>query len=93
MIKILEPEEKKLIQFFTEYVYRLREAAQNHNPSIIVNYAYELAKAYNKFYQTLSVLGDKKKDVSSFRIFLSKKTAFFLQRAMEIARVKMPARM
>jgi arginyl-tRNA synthetase len=89
----LKESELELIQLMSKYPETLESAAQAHNPAAIANYAYDLAKAYNKFYQTESILKIDDEDLKAFRLKLSKITASTLKKAMNLLGIEMPERM
>jgi arginyl-tRNA synthetase len=89
----LKESELELIQLMSKYPETLESAAQTHNPAAIANYAYDLAKAYNKFYQTESILKIDDEDLKAFRLKLSKITASTLKKAMNLLGIEMPERM
>jgi arginyl-tRNA synthetase len=91
--EILKESELELIQLMSKYPETLESAAQAHNPAAIANYAYDLAKAYNKFYQTESILKIDDEDLKAFRLKLSKITASTLKKAMNLLGIEMPERM
>jgi arginyl-tRNA synthetase len=76
-----------------KYPETLSAAADTHNPAAIANYAYDLAKAYNKFYQTESILKVEEEDLKQFRLKLSDLTATTLKKAMALLGIEVPERM
>ena len=46
---------------------------------------------YNSYYQTHTILGDK--SINSFRVFLSEKVAFQIEKSMALLGVSVPDRM
>ncbi|MBD3748883.1 MAG: arginine--tRNA ligase [Sphingobacteriales bacterium] len=97
-IEIKRPEtlketEVELIQLLSKYPVILTSAAEDYNPAAIANFAYDLAKAYNKFYQTESILKVEEEDLKLFRLKLSHHTALTLNKAMHLLGIEMPERM
>ncbi len=96
--KIVNPEnlketEVELLQILSKYPDIVRSAANDHNPADIANYAYELSKSYNKFYQTESILKVEEELTKQFRLQLSFYTALTLKKAMKLLGIEMPERM
>lgn len=91
--EILKETELELIQILSKYPETLKSAASDHNPAAIANYAYDLAKAYNKFYQTESILKAEDENLKLFRLQLSHHTALTLKKAMNLLGIEMPERM
>lgn len=52
----LEPSEINLIESFLRLPVEIERAAKDLKPSLIANYAYELAKSFNDFYNSCPVL-------------------------------------
>jgi arginyl-tRNA synthetase len=57
---------------------------------VIANYLYDLVKCYNTFYQNLSILGIKDKNLKSFRIALSQKVAEVVSNASGLLGIEVP---
>lgn len=89
----LKETEAELIQLMSKYPIILKSAAEDHNPAAIANFAYDLAKTYNKFYQTESILKVEEEDLKVFRLKLSFHTALTLKKAMTLLGIEMPERM
>jgi arginyl-tRNA synthetase len=91
--KDLKETEVELLQLLSKYPEVLKSSAKEHNPAAIANYSYDLAKAYNKFYQTESILKVDEESVKTFRLKLSKHCASTLKKSMGLLGVEMPERM
>lgn len=89
----LEPSEREIIFRLSQYEARLREAARDYSPAVIANYAYELAKAYNQFYQVIPVFQETDQAKLKFRIAFSQSVADVLKRAMGLLGIEVPERM
>ncbi|MBK0382427.1 arginine--tRNA ligase [Pedobacter sp. SD-b] len=85
--------EVELLQLLSKYPEVLKISAKDHNPADIANYAYDLSKTYNKFYQTESILKVEDRSVKTFRLKLSKHTALTLKKSMGLLGIEMPERM
>ncbi len=66
-IENLNQSEINLVKKIYEFPERVQSACKELNPSIIANYSFELSKAFNEFYHTSPVIGDKSE---SFRLLL-----------------------
>lgn len=71
----------------------LVEAAKAYNPAIIANYAFELAKDYNRFVQTHSILNAQTKIERNFRLSLSLACAKTLSHFMQLLGILLPEKM
>ena len=87
----LAQKEKELIIMLCEFKNVLDNSVKALNPSLIANHIYELVKLYNSYYQSHTILGDK--NINSFRVFLSEKVAFQIEKSMALLGVSVPDRM
>lgn len=85
--------EVELLQLLSKYPETIEQGAKDYNPASIANFAYDLAKTYNKFYQTESILKVDDELLKAFRLQLSLHTAKTLNKAMGILGIEMPERM
>ncbi|TAH01014.1 MAG: arginine--tRNA ligase [Sphingobacteriales bacterium] len=89
----LQPTEIEVIVLLNAYMDVLATAAKNYNPAAIANYVYDLAKTYNKFYQTETILKGEDEVVKQFRLLLSSVTASVLKKGMGLLGVGVVERM
>lgn len=89
----LLPAEKELIELLNTYPSRVEEAARNYSPALVANFAFDLAKAYNQFYQAIPIFGESDPDKLKFRVALSKKVAETIERSMRLLGIEVPERM
>ena len=89
----LLPNEQKLISLLSIYPGRLLEAAREYSPSIIANYAYDLAKEYNQFYQSIPIFAESDKSKLKFRVTLSEQVGDVIKKAMGLLGIEVPERM
>lgn len=85
--------EKSLLKIMEQYSEALLLAKKRLIPSIISNYAYNLSKTFNDFYQNVCILNNKKKYDFVFRLFLSKKCGDILKNFMKLLGVDLPEHM
>ena len=90
---LLEPAEKTLLKDLSEFPSAIEEAGKSYSPAIIANYAYELVKNYNSFYQSLSILKEEDANKKAFRIAISYKVATVIKLSMKLLGVDVPERM
>ena len=64
-------EEKKLAVMMGEAEAMISKAISQYNPSVITRYCFELAQAFNDFYNKFSVLSAESKELSAARLALS----------------------
>ena len=89
----LEPMEKSLMRSLGEFKDILAVAAENLDPSMIANYAYDLGKDYHKFYHDVRILKAESEAAKCFRLQLSRTVAVVLRDVMEMLGIEMPERM
>lgn len=89
----LEAAEVALIGLLNEYPKRLREAGDLYSPAVVAQYAFELAKEYNRFYAELPIFGEGDKSKLALRVALSSAVADTLRKAMGLLGIQVPDRM
>jgi len=90
---ILHSKEREVIKQLQEFPEIIQNAAQNHSPALVANYTYDLVKAFNSFYQSVSIFAADNLDEKIFRIQLSKKVGAVIQTAFSLLGIEMPERM
>ena len=68
-------------------------AAAAYSPAMVANYAYDLAKAFNSFYQDTPILREENLEVRQFRVALCAMVATALKNTMCILGIDVPERM
>ena len=63
------------------------------NPSMIANYCYGVAKAFNKLWHEVSILNADQPETIAYRIKLSKLMSDTLKDGMQLLGIEMPDRM
>ncbi|OGH92334.1 MAG: arginine--tRNA ligase [Candidatus Magasanikbacteria bacterium RIFOXYD2_FULL_39_9] len=66
-----KPEEKQLVLFLAKYEEVVRTALLNYNPSEITRYSFDLAQAFNDFYNKHSILKAETADLVATRLQLA----------------------
>lgn len=89
----LAPAEKELITALYTYPELIQTAADTYDPSLIANFAYNLAKGYHKFYTDHSILKAESEAARSFRLVLSKTVAQVLHTALDLLGIEAPEKM
>lgn len=85
--------ERDLIQALGNFPTVLEDAAKEFSPAHLANYAYELAKLYNKFYHEESILKAEDDTVKAFRLGLSAATSRIIAKTMNLLGIVVPERM
>lgn len=92
-VRVLEDVEREGLQVLSTFESRIREAAAEYSPAVIANYAYELAKKYNQFYQSIPIFAETDATKLRFRIAFSKAVADAIKKAMHLLGIEVPERM
>ena len=90
---MLQEKEKELIKQLQLFPEVVQNAADNHSPALIANYTYDLVKAFNSFYQNVSILGADNAIEKSFRVHLSNTVANTIKNAFSLLSIAVPERM
>ncbi|TYR31180.1 arginine--tRNA ligase [Sphingobacterium phlebotomi] len=91
--KELSVYEQDLIQVLSRYPEVLEASAKEFSPAQLANYAYELAKLYNKFYHEESILKAEDETAKNFRLHLSAVAARTISESMRLLGIHVPERM
>jgi|SRR5436190_3941867 len=85
--------EKELIVLLEQYSTIIEQACDEHNPSVIAIYVFNLAKLFNTFYTEHSVLNAESEGKKHLRLQLTEMTANVIASAMSLLGIKVPERM
>jgi arginyl-tRNA synthetase len=89
----LAESEQELIYLLGEYKAIIAQAAANFAPSVIANYAYDLAKTFNKFYNEQTILSEENEVKRNIRLTLAELTGKTIQHATSLLGIVSPNRM
>ena len=89
----LHSKEKALIKQLQLFPEVIQQAAANYSPALVANYAYDLVKEFNSFYQNVSILGADTPSEIRFRVQLSKAVATTIKNAFSLLGIQVPERM
>lgn len=89
----LKKSESELIFLLSEYPSAVRKAGEEYSPSVIAQYAFELAKTFNQFYADASIMNETDSQKQVFRLALAKTVAETLKKAMGLLGIDVPERM
>ncbi|MCL2416656.1 MAG: arginine--tRNA ligase [Bacteroidales bacterium] len=91
-VNILD-KEKQILILLHDFPGVVKQAGDNLSPALIANYAFDLAKEFNGFYQDIPVLKEENQNLREFRLVLSKFTADVLKNALGLLGITAPERM
>jgi arginyl-tRNA synthetase len=89
----LLPLEKALLVALEKYSTVIEQAGAEMSPSVIATYAFQLAQAFNSFYNVHSVSNAETPEKKALRLQLAQLTAIVLKSAMALLGIRMPERM
>jgi arginyl-tRNA synthetase len=85
--------EQELIYLLGTYKAKIEEAAAQYSPAIIAQYAYDVAKQFNKLYNELSILNEEDAIKRNIRLTLAELTGKTIREAFELLGITSPERM
>ncbi len=85
--------EKDLIIAAEQYPSMIEQACNEHNPSVIANYVFHLAKTFNSFYTEHSIANAETSAKKQLRLQLASITANIIKSGMSLLGIKVPERM
>ena len=89
----MHPKEKELVKQLQLFPDTIQQAAAQYSPALIANYTYELVKAFNTFYQNVSILGADNDTEKNFRVQLSQAVSDVIKTAFGLLGIQVPNRM
>ena len=89
----LDEMEQQLIFTLSQYPQRVAEAGVAYAPSYIAQYAYELAKTFNQFYDKLPILKEADMEKLQTRLILTKVVGETIRKAMGLLGIEVPDKM
>jgi len=89
----MQPKEKELLKQLQLFPETIQQAAGQYSPALIANYTYELVKAFNSFYQNVSILKADTDAEKTFRIQLSRAVSDVIKTAFGLLGIQVPERM
>ena len=85
--------EKELLLLLEQFSNVLRQAAEEHNPSVIATYTFTVAQTFNTFYTEHSVVNAESDEKKQLRLQLCLLTANVIRNAMQLLGIRVPEKM
>ena len=85
--------EKELLLLLEQFNTVVKEAAVEHNPSVIAVYAFNVAKTFNSFYTEHSVMNAENEEKKALRLQLCQLTSTVIKNSMALLGIQVPERM
>lgn len=85
--------EKEVLNCLFSFSSVVRQAGETYSPSLIANFAFDLAKNFNAFYQDTPILRENDEAKRNMRLRLSYFTGATIKTAMHLLGIDVPERM
>jgi len=89
----LHEKERELMLLLMNYPSVVRSAAEAYSPALVANYIYDLVKAFNSFYQQVTILAEEDLDKRNLRLQLCSKIAEVIAHGSALLGIEVPDRM
>jgi|SRR5579872_6561237 len=89
---VLQPEERDVLKQLVRFPEIVSEAAQRYAPHIVCTYLFDLAQAFNLFYQKLPILKAEVKE-RDIRLHITESTGIVLKRGLDLLGIRAPEKM
>ena len=89
----LHEKERELMLLLMNYPSVIRSAAEAYSPALVANYIYDLVKAFNSFYQQVTILAEEDLDKRNLRLQLCSKIAEVIAHGAALLGIEVPDRM
>ena len=88
-----EGHERDLVRLIGMFDMQVRDASENLSPKTVARYCYDLAVAFNGFYEHSRILGIGDEKMTNIRLCLVSAFATTMQRALHLIGISVPPRM
>ena len=85
--------EKELVKSLYEFPQVVQAAGATMSPALIANYAFDLAKDFNRFYQETPIFKEDDAEKRAARLQVSEFTAHVLKNALALLGIRVPEKM
>ena len=89
----MNAKEQRIVKILGQYPAIVAQAGEDLAPSLIANYAYDLAKEFNQYYHDTTVLGETDELVRKVRLVLVDTVSSVLEKASGLLGIVLPDRM
>jgi len=84
---------REMVQELGRYAGVVQEAARTFSPAVVAQYAYEVARAYNRFYTDIKIFTEPNETSRSFYVALSAQTGQTIKASLGLLGIQVPERM
>ncbi len=85
--------EKELIKLLYDFPQIIENAGTTYSPAVIANYMFDLAKAFNRFYQETPIFKETSLELKIFRLQISHFISIVLRNGMALLGIDLPEKM
>ncbi|HSX08600.1 MAG TPA: arginine--tRNA ligase [Candidatus Saccharimonadales bacterium] len=89
---VLKVEERNILRLLSRFPEIVEEAAVRYSPNILCTYLFELAQAFNLFYQKFPILKAEENE-KKFRLMLTDRTGETLKKGLDLLGIQAPEKM
>ena len=89
----IRSDEKDLLGTLLQFVPTVEQAAHAYDPSSVANYAYNLARAFHRYYHDVRILNAETNIARGFRLDMIREIGRTLAQAFKLLGIQMPDRM
>ena len=89
----IHPAEQGVIEALATFPQKIQLAGTEYAPSVIAQYVFDLAKAYNRFYTEVSIFAEEDADKVAFRVALSSAVAQTISSGLGLLGIQAPKQM
>jgi arginyl-tRNA synthetase len=90
---VLHEAEREVIYLLSQYPQIVADAGRELSPALISQYAYDLAKAYSRFYNEVNIFNEPDPNAQAFRVAFSGVVGETISKAMALLGISVPSRM
>lgn len=92
-IGTIETSEQEVVELLTAFPQKIQLAGSEYSPSVISQYVFDLAKAYNRFYTEVPIFAEEAKEKVAFRVGLSFAVAQTIRTGLGLLGIQAPEQM
>lgn len=85
--------EKEVMRVLYSFPAVVRQAGKTYSPALIANFAFDLAKSFNAFYQDTPILREKDESLKRMRLCLAYFAGTTIKTAMHLLGIEVPEKM
>jgi arginyl-tRNA synthetase len=87
------PAEQEVVELLTIFPQKIQLAGAEFAPSVIAQYVFDLAKAYNRFYTEVPIFAEQDSKMLQFRVALSSAVAKTIRNGLGLLGIQAPEQM